>query len=130
MDRRALLIYDGACPMCQRARKWVEARVPSERLEIMACQDTARPLRAPMITEAECLEAMQLILSDGRHYAGEKAFPPLLRMMRWGRYVAWLFALPGAAWVYRRIARNRLAISALLFRKKAGERCSIEDGCE
>ena len=130
MDTRALLIYDGECPMCQRARTWVEAHVATERLETMACQDEARPRRAPMVSETECLEAMQLILPDGRHFSGEKAFPPLLRMTRWGKYTAWIFALPGTAWAYRRIAKNRLAISALLFRKVPGENCSIKDGCE
>lgn len=126
----ALLIYDGNCPLCQRARRWLEQRIPPDRLETLPCQDPERSRRAPMVSLEACLEAMQLVLPDGRRFAAEKAFPPLLALMPGGRFFAWCFALPGTGWAYRRIARNRLAISALLFRKAPGERCSRDEGCK
>lgn len=116
--------------MCQRARDWAIARIPAEQLETMACQDTARPVRAPMVATEDCMEAMQLLLPDGRLYAGEKAFAPLLRLTPGGQWYAWCFYLPGVSLIYRTIARNRLAISALLFRKKPGAHCSIDKGCD
>lgn len=125
---KALLIYDGECPLCQRA--WAEARIPAERLETMPCQDEARPERAPVVTREACMEAMQLVLPDGRCYSGEEAFPPLLRLTRYGRYFAWCFSLPGASLAYRLIARNRLALSGLFRRKEPGDHCSTDGECD
>ena len=130
MNEKALLVYDGSCPMCQRARAWAEKHIPESRLETMACQDDALSVRAPQVTREACMEAMQLLMPDGRICAGERAFPPLLRLTRLGRYFAWCFALPGSSLVYRLIARNRHALSALFFRKTGATRCSLNDGCE
>jgi len=130
LKTKALLIYDGDCPLCQRARKWIEAHVPQDTLETLPCQDPDRPARAPMVSLEDCMSAMQLILPDGRLYSADKAFPPLLGMTRYGRYAAWLFYVPGIAWLYRQVARNRLALSALLFRKTPGAGCSIDKGCD
>lgn len=125
-----LLIYDGQCPMCVRARQWVEARVPAGSIEFLACQDPRRAERAPAVSESQCMEAMQFVGPDGRVYSGERAFPPLLRLTRYGRWIAWCFQLPGTALVYRAIARNRQHLSAFFKPRKPGEHCSIDDGCD
>ena len=125
----SLLLYDGECPLCQRARHWVERRVPASVIETLPCQDDTRRERAPMISDSDCMAAMQLIEPDGRVFAGEKALPRILRHTSWGWLVGWLFYLPGAGVAYRFIARHRLAISGLVVRKQDGEHCSIDRGC-
>jgi len=125
-DGPGLLLYDGECPLCQRARKWVEGHVPPEAIQTLPCQDERRAALAPMISLDTCMAAMQLILPGGRVYAGEKAFPHILRHTRYGRYFRWIFCLPGAGIAYRLIARNRLALSGLVARKDKGEGCTID----
>ena len=83
-----------------------------------------------MVSFEACMEAMQLVLPDGTVYVGDRAFPHLLRLTRYGRYFSWLFRLPGTNLIYRLIARNRLALSGFLIRKEKGAKCSIDEGCE
>ena len=129
-NKQSLLLYDGACPMCQRARQWVEKHVPPHAIKTLPCQDKERPLLAPMISTENCMSAMQLITANGEVFSGERAFPHILRHTHYGRYFGWAFYLPGAGLLYRAVARNRLAISGLLLRKQPGEHCSIDKGCE
>lgn len=129
-DSPSLLLYDGECPLCQRAKTWVEQHVSANAIETLPCQDETRPQRAPTVSDADCLSAMQLITPDGRVYAGERAFPHILRHTRYGKYIGWLFYLPGAGLIYRFIARHRLALSGLVIRKQSGDACSVDKGCD
>jgi predicted DCC family thiol-disulfide oxidoreductase YuxK len=112
------LIYDEACRVCSAARAWIDRRAAAEAFEFLACQDPERARRFPMVSEAACMEAMQLVLPDGRVLAGDRAIPEILRRLRRWRWLGALFALPGAArlaaGVYAWIARNRYAISTAL----------------
>jgi predicted DCC family thiol-disulfide oxidoreductase YuxK len=127
-----LLLYDGECPMCQRARDWIAARAAPGAIELMPCQDPARPDRAPQVSDAACMEAMQLV-ADGRVYAGERAVPRILDATPGYRWLGALMRIPGvllfARPVYALIARNRLAISALFIKRAPGERCTIDKDC-
>jgi predicted DCC family thiol-disulfide oxidoreductase YuxK len=126
---KSILIYDGECPVCQRARQWIERHVSADVLQTMPCQDLRREELVPSIPYEDCMQAMQLITPDGRVHAAERAFPHVLRLTRYGRFIGWLFYLPGAGVLYRLFARNRLAISGLLERKSDGEQCSIDRDC-
>jgi predicted DCC family thiol-disulfide oxidoreductase YuxK len=113
---RAVLIYDGDCPMCRASALWLMRLALSHgALEILPCRASIRAQRFPQITEEACLTAMQLVLPDGRVLAGADAVPDLLRRIRGLGWVAALFALPGmqplARRVYAWIARNRMRIS-------------------
>ncbi len=119
---KAALIYDGECPLCQRASEWVRRNAATAGLDILACQSRERAERFPDVAEARCLEAMLLVLEDGTVYAAEEALPPLfLRLRRW-RWLAMVFGLPGvswlAPWAYGFVARHRHVISILVARKK------------
>lgn len=129
----AILLYDGNCPMCLRARDWIAARIPPARIRLVPCQSAERAAFAPQVPEADCMAAMQLVLADGTVLAGERAFPPLLRMMpRYGILAAALES-PGARHLapitYRWVARHRMRISGLFRRKAAGESCSLDGDC-
>ncbi|MBI4558350.1 MAG: DUF393 domain-containing protein [Candidatus Hydrogenedentes bacterium] len=116
------LIYDAGCPLCTKAADWVRRSVPPRVVELVPCQDTERARRFPGISEAQCLEAMQLVLEDGRVLAGEEALPHLLRMMPRWRWVAAAFRIPGVAYfspsVYRWIAKHRYMLSIIVARKQ------------
>ena len=111
----AVLIYDGECPICQGGVGWVQRRALPGQLEFLPCQSPERRARFPWMSQRTCLEAVQLVLPDGRVLAGDQAIPEILRRLRAWRWVARLFELPGAGFLaprlYRWVARNRYAIS-------------------
>jgi predicted DCC family thiol-disulfide oxidoreductase YuxK len=114
----AVLIYDGSCALCRGAVTWISARVVRGAIEFLPCQAAERRARFPSIAEAACLEAMHLVLPDGRVRAGADALPEILARLRRWRFLGLLFRLPGARLAaplaYRRIAGHRYRISRVL----------------
>lgn len=119
--RPAVVIYDGECPVCQGGVRWVERRALPGRFEFLPCQSPERRTRFPWMTEESCLEAVQLVLSDGRVLSGDAAVPEILKRLRGWRWLARLFRLPGVKFLappaYRWVARHRYAISGALGRR-------------
>jgi len=114
-----ILFYDGECPVCRSAVDWIRARSDPEAFEFFSCHSEDLPRRFPLVTKSACLEAMHLILPDGRVLAGEQAAPEIFsRLWRW-RWAAVLFRLPGAQIpsrvLYRWFAGKRHRFSRLLF---------------
>lgn len=116
--RPAVVIYDGECPVCQGGMRWVERRALPGQFEFLPCQSPERRARFPWMAEEICLEAVQLVLSDGRVLSGDVAIPEILKRLRGWRWLARLFRLPGmkflAAPAYRWVARHRYALSGAL----------------
>ncbi|HOZ48389.1 MAG TPA: DUF393 domain-containing protein [Candidatus Hydrogenedentes bacterium] len=119
--RRAVLIYDASCPLCTGAALWVAKRVCADALELLPCQSAGRTIRFAEIDKAACLDAMHLVLADGRIVTGHEALPHLFAMMRGWRWAARVFAWPGirrvSPWLYRWVARHRRALSVFVWRK-------------
>ena len=131
-----VLIYDGDCPMCRRARGWLEARVEPGRLLFVPCQSPELSNVAPTLEPEACMRAMQLVHPNGAIEAGDQAIPSLLRMLHGWRWLAPLLMLPGMRWLsaplYEWIARHRLSLSSLFFREVnttgcQGQSCSLRD---
>ena len=102
--------------MCRASALWLMRRaMAGGALEVLPCRSAARRARFPAMTDAACLQAMQLVLSDGRVLAGADAVPELLRRIPRWRWLASAFALPGVRPLARRgyawIAKNRLRIA-------------------
>jgi predicted DCC family thiol-disulfide oxidoreductase YuxK len=116
-----VLIYDGACPVCQGGMQWVRRRVLPGQFEFLPCQAPERGARFPWMSEQACLEALQLVLPDGRVLAGDAAIPEILGRLHGWRWLAALFRIPGAGFLaprlYRWVARHRYAISCALARR-------------
>ena len=129
----ALLIYDGDCPVCVRARAWVEGHAVPGVIDCVPCRSEARVRRAPQVSETECLAAMQLLLPDGRRFAGADALPHLLRRTRRWPWLAPLLELPFVPFllrpVYSWVARHRLAVSALLRPAHGSGACGSNGPC-
>jgi len=109
------LIYDGGCPLCQRAMRWVERRALPGQFEFLPCRSRERRERFPWMPDETCLAALQLVLPNGRVLAGDAAIPEILRRLRGRRWLAALFRIPGVGWLgpraYRWVARHRHVIS-------------------
>jgi predicted DCC family thiol-disulfide oxidoreductase YuxK len=125
-EERAVLIYDEDCPICRKAAHWVERNKRGDILELLPCQAKAAGSRFPSTEETVCMRAMQLILPEGRVLAGEKALPEVIKRLRRYHGAAWLFRLPGSAFLshafYRWFADRRYRIARILLRdeKKNG----------
>ena len=129
---KALLIYDGDCPLCQNARRWVETHAAPGTIETLPCQSEELGARVAGLALEECLEAMRLVTPDGRVYVGAEALEALLPQLRgpWS-WLRGLFRVPGmrrlAPLFYAGVARNRHALSAMVV-KKSPQRCG-DDNC-
>ena len=125
---QATLIFDGDCGFCTRSAKWIYKRVGNQ-IELLPCQDPRRALDFPTIEQEHCMEAMWLITADGTYYRAQDALPQILRMMPRWRLIAWVCELPGirhiSPHIYRLIANNRYALSALMTTKPANA-CPID----
>lgn len=121
---RAVLIYDGTCGLCRGGVSWLSRRAVSGHFEFLPCQAAERRARYPWMGEGTCLQAMQLILPDGRVLSGDAAIPEILRRLRGWRWLAQAFRLPGmellAPRLYAWVARHRYQISCMLGRAPRG----------
>jgi predicted DCC family thiol-disulfide oxidoreductase YuxK len=120
MPQSATLIFDGACGFCQGAVSWIRSRSRPGDFEFLPCQDPERARRYPAIPEEECMQAMHLVLPDGRILAGDRAIPEILERLAGWKWIAALLKLPGTGFLARRVyawvARNRYTISCALRR--------------
>jgi len=116
---RAVLIYDGMCPVCRRTIGWIKDNQRKDAFEFLTCQSDEIVRRYPVIEKATCMQAMQLILPDGTVLSGEKALPEILKRTKRYSPAAEFFKIPGTESVsrafYRWFADNRYHIADLLF---------------
>jgi predicted DCC family thiol-disulfide oxidoreductase YuxK len=121
-QKRAVLIYDGNCPVCEKTVAWISDNAQKGGFEMLPCQAEAMKQRFPSIKRTVCMQAMQLVLPDGAVLSGEKALPEILKRLRRYGPAAALFKLPGSGILsrafYRWFADNRYHIARLLFPKK------------
>jgi predicted DCC family thiol-disulfide oxidoreductase YuxK len=117
----AVVVYDGSCGLCRGGVTWISRRAVRGEFEFLPCQSAERRARFPRLEEARCMEAIHLLLPDGRVLAGDAAIPEILRRLKGWRWLAALFRLPGASRlgppVYGWVARHRHQISCLLGRR-------------
>ena len=119
---RAVLIYDGECPVCRKAVAWITENMRRGAFETIPCRSGEARKKFPFIEQAVCMKAMQLILPDGEVLSGEKALPEIVKRLKRYSPAAALFDLPGAEILarsfYRWFADNRYHIANLLFPDK------------
>ncbi|MEK6699594.1 MAG: DUF393 domain-containing protein [Nitrospirota bacterium] len=120
--KKAVLIYDGNCPVCEKTVVWIKHNAKRGAFEMLPCQSGSMKQRFPSIKRAVCMQAMQLVLPDGTVLSGEKALPEILRRLKQYSSAAALFKLPGSEILsrafYRWLADRRYHIARLLFPKK------------
>jgi predicted DCC family thiol-disulfide oxidoreductase YuxK len=116
---RAVLIYDGQCPVCRRTVRWIGQNQREGSFRMLPCQSAEVARRFPSITREACMNAMQLVLPDGSVLAGEEALPEILRRLKRYSAAAEVFRLPGSGALsrafYRWFADSRYHIAEALF---------------
>jgi predicted DCC family thiol-disulfide oxidoreductase YuxK len=123
---RAVLIYDGSCPVCSKTVAWIEKNEREGAFEMVPCQNDDVPVRFPHVERAACMRAMHLVLPDGRTLAGEQALPEIAKRLENYSGTADLFRIPGAQTLsrafYRWFADRRYSIARLLGMKVKQDR--------
>ncbi|MBN1996498.1 DUF393 domain-containing protein [candidate division KSB1 bacterium] len=111
------VIYDGACDLCQGGVRWLKRRALHGRFNFIACQSLDHH-RFPQINKKECMQAIVVILPDGRTFSGAHTLPYLLVHLKGWRYIAALLRIwPLTVFtplVYTWIAKNRYRLSCLI----------------
>jgi predicted DCC family thiol-disulfide oxidoreductase YuxK len=115
-DGRALVLYDGNCPLCRRSVAVLKRLDWLGRLKCQDARDLEQlPAREPPLDPARLLDEMHLVTPDGqRVYHGFEVF----RWMSWRLPALWLFApflyIPGVPTIGQRVylwvARNRFQL--------------------
>jgi predicted DCC family thiol-disulfide oxidoreductase YuxK len=112
---KATVIYDGACNLCAGNLKWLRRLDWLGKLEARPYQDEAVYARFPQLKREECEQAMQVVLADGRTFAGAEALREVfLRLPLTCPLGVLLFLSPLmglAKRIYRHIAAHRYEIS-------------------
>jgi predicted DCC family thiol-disulfide oxidoreductase YuxK len=126
-ERQWVVLYDGACGFC----KWILGGLlwldRDRRLRPLALQ---RQEAEAFLSEVEpelWMASFHLVTPDGELLSAGDALPPLLRLVRWGRFPAAVLArfprLTGTS--YRWIAEHRTRLSRFVprrWKRRAAER--------
>lgn len=111
MLRKPLVVYDGACGICGGNLKWLYRLDWFRRFDALPYQSDEVYRRCPQLTREACEQALQVVLKNGRVYAGTDAFREVFLRMPLAFPVGVLMAIPPLSGVLRRLypilARNR-----------------------
>ena len=115
-DGKAVVLYDGMCPLCQRGVRLVRGLDWFKQITYHDARDVAHlPTTEVKLEPKRLIEEMHLLTPDRKHApAGFKAF----RWMSWRLPLTVLFApflyIPGVPWlgnkVYLWVAKNRFKL--------------------
>lgn len=112
---KAVLIYDGECPLCRGSVRLVQSSVRSGELELLPFQAPDRATRYPELTEEACQQGIQLVLPNGCAVAGSEAVLETLARLRGWHWLSHVLRTPGVkllvGHLYGWIARNRYTLS-------------------
>jgi len=111
----ATVLYDGACRFCVASSDRLLRLARPGALDRESFRDAGVLDRFPGVTAEACEAAMQLVLPDGRVFAGAEAVARALLTRPVLGLPARLYFVPGlrqlADAVYRLVARNRFRIA-------------------
>lgn len=111
-----LVVYDGECDLCLRWVGRMRAIDGKGCVRSVPLQDELAELLTGR-TPVQLRRALHLVHPDGTVVQGAEAIRDMLEYLRGGRFVGWLFRLPGAMWFATRLygwvagRRQLLAIS-------------------
>jgi predicted DCC family thiol-disulfide oxidoreductase YuxK len=106
------LLYDGSCEMCTEGVNKAVRFDNSGRLEPIDLFDPTARGRFPDLKLENLVEELHAVDDAGRVYRGARAVNEILRRQNGVRsLIAWLWYIPGYAWLadrqYKRIAASR-----------------------
>ena len=113
---RHVALFDGRCGLCRASAARLQAVGRPGAVEYRDLHEDGALDALPGLTREACLEALQLVLPDGRVVSGAEAVARIVRTRRGLGVLARLYFVPGLRWLldraYAAIARRRYRISA------------------
>jgi predicted DCC family thiol-disulfide oxidoreductase YuxK len=123
-QERFVVLYDGHCKLCSRAARNLVAWARPGAVEAVSFQEPGVLDRFPGLTHEACMQAMVLVVPDGRRFRGFEAAVRAVATRPLLRIVASAYYLPGIRQVcdrlYAWVAANRYRI----FGKTAADECT------
>jgi predicted DCC family thiol-disulfide oxidoreductase YuxK len=105
------LIYDANCRLCESTKGWVARWGRHRPLRILHFENQEACILQPDLQGTEYLDAIRFIDDNGKVWKGAQGVIHLIRILPFGRPVAWMLTLPGgyrlAERTYWWVARNR-----------------------
>jgi predicted DCC family thiol-disulfide oxidoreductase YuxK len=123
---RPTLVYDGQCGLCRQCVDLLSRWDREHRLAAVPFQDQAR-VAAFGVPLPALAAAMHLVLPDGTLFVGADAAPEILRLLPGKRWLASVFAIPGARPAARRLYAWIAARRRCLVRGQAAEYVRTEE---
>src|ERR1700735_679915 len=106
------ILYDGSCEMCRASLDGIRQFDNSGNMEPLDLHDEEVRAKFPELKIENLLEELHAVDERGRVYRGARAINEILRWQNGLKgYLAYLWYIPGYAWVanrqYKRIAASR-----------------------
>ena len=97
---RGWLFYDAECEFCTRTAGWLARPLYKRGLAIAPLQDP-RVGALLGLTQEQLLQAIRLVMSDGKQYTGADAFLALASELWWASPLVWVSKVPGGSTALR-----------------------------
>ncbi len=114
LPRKSTVVYDGQCSFCRRWVARIARRDRHDAFEFVARQTTGLTKRFPRLAEGDFNTGMRLITPDNVIHVGADAAYQIARHLRYWRWIAWLYFVPGihslTRALYAQIAANRQSL--------------------
>jgi predicted DCC family thiol-disulfide oxidoreductase YuxK len=124
---RLLVIYDGACRLCQWQADWLRRLVDARRVELVPYQTPGILARHPDLDEAAARASLQVVTASGDRLDGARAVLAVLRTVPLLAPLTLAYHLPGVPRLaeagYALVARNRFHILGRIALAPCDETC-------
>jgi len=105
------LIYDAHCQLCESTKNWIRRWGKNREIRFLHFEDPQASALQPDLYDIDYLDAIRFIDGEVRSWKGADAVRHLLKILPFGRPIAWILLLPGmyqiAEKAYAWVARNR-----------------------
>ena len=103
------LVYDGACDLCQRLCRSVQQADRRHRLHAVTFGDPLAAQLLAALPPEQWRNTFHLVSPDGSLKSGDAAMPEIVRLLPFGRPLAWLMTAPVVGRPLVSLAYRRLA---------------------
>ena len=107
---RLTVLYDGGCPLCRAARRWLAGRVQLVPLDFVEAGSAAATHRFPGLDHARSLAEVTVVADTGAVYTGDAAWLICLWALDGYRGLALRLARPGLRPLARRVVHAAATI--------------------
>ncbi len=124
---RLTVLYDGGCPLCRAARRWLAGRAQLVPLEFVAAGSVEAKRRYPRLDHARTLSDVTVVADTGAVYEGDAAWLVCLWALDGYRGLALRLATPRLRPLARRMVATAAAVREGTTPARYGQTC--DDTC-